>query len=209
MRGWTWGDDVGPLAELIARGGILAIPTESSYGLAVDPRSTVGVEAVYAVKERQRRRPLPVVAGDLGQVAALGIDVEAPAVRAVAALWPAPLTAVLPTRERLPAAAGAAGLGVRMPAHRALRRLLLELGTPLTATSANLSGSPPVLEPSELAPLLADRDALVVEGGRLPGGPPSTMIAWQGGEWRLLREGRFPLARLGHLLGPATGGGRR
>jgi L-threonylcarbamoyladenylate synthase len=211
---WSWGDPVEPLAAWIARGGVLAIPTESSYGLAVDPGNPEAVARVYRVKGRDAGKPLPVVAAGVEQLARLGVDPEdpevAPALAVLARLWPAPLTAVLPLtlpRTRpLPAAAGGATVAVRVPAHEGLRRLLAALGMPLTATSANPAGGAPVLDPEAAAALLAGEDAAVVDGGRLPGGPPSTLVAWRpgpgaaGGHFEVLRAGAFPAER---LLDPA------
>lgn len=190
---WRFGDDVAPLRASIARGGILAIPTESSYGLAVDPDSEAGVEAIYRVKERERGKPLPVVAADLAQIAALGIAADDEGVRRAAALWPAAFTVVAAIAEPLPASAGERTLAVRIPAHPELRALLHALGTALTATSANRSREPPLLDPAEVAELLAVEDAIVVDGGVLAGGPPSTFAEWSDAGWRILRQGRFRL----------------
>jgi L-threonylcarbamoyladenylate synthase len=187
---WHWGEPVAPLRALLDRGGILAIPTESSYGLAVDPRSAVGVEAVYRLKERERGKPLPVVAADAAQAAALGVDVAAEPFRRALALWPAALTVLVPLLQPL-AAAGGGTLAVRVPDHSRLRTLLRELGTAVTATSANRSGEPPELDAVGVAALLAGADGCVVDAGTLPGGPPSTLAAWEDGGWRVLRAGRF------------------
>ena len=189
---WRPGEPVAPLCALLARGGMLAIPTESSYGLAVDPRSAAGVEAIYRVKARERGKPLPVVASDLEQLAALGIALDDETIRRAARLWPAALTVVAPIAQPLPASAGESTLAVRIPDHAELRSLLPLLGTALTATSANRSGEPPLLDPAEVADLLAGQDALVFDGGSLPGGPPSTLAKWTGTSWNVLRAGRFP-----------------
>ena len=191
---WRFSDDVAPLRAVIARGSILAIPTESSYGLAVDPRSAAGVEAIYRVKERERGKPLPVVATDLAQIAALGIAPGDEAVRRAAPLWPAAFTVVASIAQPLPASAGERTIAVRIPDHAELRALLRALDTPLTATSANRSGEPPLLAPLAVAELLAGEDALVVDGGMLPGGPPSTLARWDGAGWQVLRQGRFLVA---------------
>lgn len=195
-RRWQFGDDPQPLRDLLARGGVLAIPTESSYGLAADPKSAAGVEAVYRIKSRERGKPLPVVAADLAQIASLGIALGDEALCLAATVWPAALSVLLPIASQLPAAAGEPALAVRIPDHALLRGLLQELGMPLTATSANLSGEPPLLELDAAAELLAGRDAVVIDGGVLPGGPPSTLVAWTGSDWRVLREGRFPRMHL-------------
>ncbi len=197
---WRPGESVAPLGALLSRGGVLGIPTESSYGLAADPASERGVAAIYRIKSRQAGQPLPVVAADLGQLAALGLEVDSEPCRLAATVWPAPLSVLLPVSRPLPAAAGASTLAVRIPDHAALRDLLHELGTALTATSANRSGELPLLEPGAVAALLGGEDARVVEGGRLAGGAPSTLVAWEGGGWRVLRQGRFGLDRLPRRL---------
>jgi tRNA A37 threonylcarbamoyladenosine synthetase subunit TsaC/SUA5/YrdC len=91
-------------------------------------------------------------------------------------------------------------IAVRVPGHDGLRRLLGELGHGLTATSANPSGGEPVLDPAGAAELLAGEDAVVVDGGFLPGGPPSTLVAIEEGGPVVLRTGRFPVDRLREAL---------
>jgi L-threonylcarbamoyladenylate synthase len=193
------------LLPLLDRGGVLAIPTESSYGLAADPWNPEGIARIYALKGRDAARALPVVAADRAQVAALGVDLDRPDLallaRAWDLLWPGPVTVVLPVVGALPAAAPDATVAVRIPAHEGLRRLLAELGRPLTATSANRSGEPPVVEPAAAARLLAGTDGAVVDGGRLAGGAPSTVIRLAGGRVEVLREGAVERGQLLRLLG--------
>jgi L-threonylcarbamoyladenylate synthase len=191
-----FGDPLPPLRDLLARGGIVAFPTESSYGLGVDPRNLAGVEAIYRIKEREAGKPLPVVIAGRDQLAGLGIDPDLNIVERLLALWPAPLTAVLPVARPLPASAGTWTLAVRVPDHGPLRELLAALGHGLTATSANRSGEPPIVDPAALPDLLAGEDAMVVDGGVLPGGPPSTLVAIEGDRVVVLRSGRFPTERL-------------
>jgi L-threonylcarbamoyladenylate synthase len=195
---WHWGEPLETLRAALARGGVLAIPTESSYGLAVDPRSAAGVEAIYRLKGRERGKPLPIVAASRAQIATLPLAPLADPVERAMALWPAPLSLVLPLAAAVPAAAGGNTLAVRVPAHGRLRELLAALGTPLTATSANAGGAPPALDLAALTELLAGAgaDAVVVDDGPLPGGPPSTLAVWEAGEWRVLRSGPVSLAAL-------------
>ncbi|HSK78206.1 MAG TPA: L-threonylcarbamoyladenylate synthase [Thermoanaerobaculia bacterium] len=200
MRFWRFGDPVAPLRDLLRRGGVLAIPTESSYGLGVDPRNPAGVEAVYRIKGREAGKALPVVAADRGQIAGLGIDPDLPILEALLACWPGPLTAVLPIARPLPAAAGEPSLAVRIPGHPGLLELLAALGHALTATSANRSGAAPILDPAEAAELLSGEDAIVVDGGLLPGGPPSTLVAIEERGPVVLRTGSYPLERLRELF---------
>lgn len=201
---WRWGDPIAPLAELLARGGVLAIPTESSYGLGADPWNPAGVEAIYRIKIRERGKPLPVVVAGVEQLAPLGITSaidlgikrDLNIVERLFACWPGPLTVILPVDRPLPASAGESRLAVRVPGHERLRELLAALGHGLTATSANRSGGEPVLDPAELGGLLAGEDAMIVDGGVLPGGPPSTLVAIREDGLVVLRAGRFPAERL-------------
>jgi L-threonylcarbamoyladenylate synthase len=201
---WHWGDPIAPLRDLLRRGGVLAIPTESSYGLAADPRNPAGVEAIYRIKGREAGKALPVVVAGREQLAPLGIDLGAESnlyiVERLFALWPAPLTVLLPISRPLPAAGGENRLAVRVPEHGKLRELLAALGHGLTATSANRSGGEPILDPEAAAELLAGEDAMVVDGGVLPGGPPSTLVAIEGDGLAVLRTGRFPAGRLKETL---------
>jgi len=207
---WQWGDPIAPLQALLRRGGVLAIPTESSYGLGADPRNPAGVEAIYRIKGREAGKPLPVVVSGREQLAQLGvnlgIDPNLYIVERLFELWPAPLTAVLPISRPLPASAGENRLAVRVPDHEKLRELLAALGHGLTATSANVSGGEPILDPAGAAELLAGEDALVVDGGVLPGGAPSTVVAIEGERPKVLRRGRFPAERLMEALARSSTG---
>lgn len=203
---WRWGEPLEPLRRRLERGGILAVPTESSYALAADPADETAVATVFRVKGRDRRKPLPVVIADLEQLTALGIDARQPIVRWAARIWPAALT-VLAERstgaERsLAAAAGSGRLAVRQPAHRRLLGLLNDLGTPLTATSANRSGEPAIVDPVRLAELLQGEDAVVVDDGVLPGGQPSTLVGRFGDRLEVIRAGSYPVQVEGLRIAP-------
>jgi L-threonylcarbamoyladenylate synthase len=209
---WHFDESVAPLAALLGRGGVLAIPTESSYALAVHPGNAAGCEAIYRLKGREPGKPLPVVIAGLEQLAGLGIAPDLPILRLLSAFWPGPLTAVLPlagagAAAAPPAAAGTGTLAIRVPGHPLLLALLSRLGHGLTATSANRSGSAPVLEPGQAAELLAGTPAMVVDGGLLPGGLPSTLVAPAGpGEVVVLRAGRLPVERLRERLRVVSAG---
>lgn len=204
VRRWSWGDELAPVEELLARGGVLAIPTESSYGLAADPSNDRGVGVIFDIKGRSRTSPLPVVIAGPEQLARLGIGWPSSASGGCERLWPAALSLLLPMSKPLPAAAGSERLAVRVPAHRGLRRLLAALGHGLTATSANRAGASPILDPAELDRLLAGRDAMIYDGGVLAGGPPSTLVAVDPAEHviEVLRPGRV---EPGELRGAVDG----
>jgi len=196
VRRWRFGDDPAIVARALARGAVVAIPTESSYGLAVDPRDAAAVARLFALKGRGGEKALPVIVADAAAVVALGVDANDPALRWATPRWPAALSVVVRPAAPIAAASADGTLAVRVPADERLRALLAALGGPLTATSANRSGEPPYLDPEPLAAWLerAGVDALVVDGGRLPGGPPSTLVAWRSGGPVVLRPGRVPIA---------------
>lgn len=200
-RIWHWNDDVSVLSEALDRRAMLAIPTESSYGLAVDPTSELSVETVYRFKGRPAAKALPVVVGDLDQLRALGADADGVHFQELARLWPAPLTVVVPIARPLPASGGTRTLAVRIPAHRRLRHLLLELGRPLTATSANPTGGQPVSDPERLRSMLGGWPSVIIDDGVLAGGPPSTLVQIAEEGYRVLRLGALSVDWLRERLG--------
>ncbi len=190
---WQWDQEISDLVSVLDRGGMLAIPTESTYGLAVDPASREGVAMLFRFKGRPHDKALPVVLGDLTQLELLGGDPRSEDLRELAALWPAPLTVVVPIEKPIAASVGRSSLAVRVPAHDRLRCLLQQLGRPLTATSANPSGGQPVSDPEVLMSLLAGWPSAVVNDGVLSGGPPSTLVQISREGYRVLRVGRLSL----------------
>jgi len=203
---WRFGDELGTLAEAVREGRIIAIPTESSYGLAVDPRSEEGVRRVYALKGREAGRPLPVVVSGLEQIEDLGGCLDDPTLRRLASCWPAALSLLIPVTEPVVAAAGSGRLAFRVPGHDGLRRLLSDLGTGLTATSANLSGGPALADPADVRRLLrASPGSVLVDDGVLQGGKPSTLIGVRDGKVEVLRPGRIVSGEIDRLLGSTVG----
>lgn len=192
---WPLAVAAAEVAALLERGGLVAFPTESSYGLGADPRRAAGVAAVYRLKGREAGKPLPVVAASVEQLLALGVPADAPALAWARPRWPGALSVVLPLTAPLAASAGRREIAARIPAHPELCALLARLGHALTATSANPSGTPPLLDPDEVASWLLGQavEAAVIDGGRLPGGPPSTLVEWTAEGPRILRAGRVAL----------------
>jgi L-threonylcarbamoyladenylate synthase len=178
-------------AVVIGQGGVVAIPTDTVYGLAVDPFNARAVERLFAVKGRPDGRPVALVAADLDQLeadlGALGREARALANR----FWPGPLTLLVPARATLAAAvsAGTGRVGVRVPAHDVPRALCRAAGRVLTATSANLSGEPVLADPEELWEALGDRVDLLIDAGPTAGGPPSTVVDTTCVPMQLVRPG--------------------
>ncbi len=177
------------VAAAAAAHGAVAIPTETFYGLAVAPDDAEAVERVFALKGRPEEKALLVVGASIAQLGRL-VAVPPGWGDRLAAAWPAPLTVVLPALVPLAAAGGGATLAVRVPGH-ALLRALLEIVGPLTATSANRSRERALADPDEVARTLGEGIALLLDGGRVPGGAPSTVVDLAGGRARVLRAGAW------------------
>jgi L-threonylcarbamoyladenylate synthase len=185
------------VADVLRRGGIVAYPTETFYGLGALARDAAAVDRLARAKGRPDGKPLPLLAADRAQVDEVA-ELGEVAARLAAGFWPGPLTLVLPARPGLPAAitAGSGAVGVRVPGSDVARALARAAGGAIVSTSANLSGEPPPATPGAIAPALASRLDAVLDGGRTPGGLPSTVVAVVGGGLRLVRDGAVPFARV-------------
>jgi len=184
-------------AEWVRAGGILAHPTSTVYGLGGRP--VAGVDrAIAAAKGRDAGRPLLRVAASRAAVEALARRPWPPGADALAdAFWPGPLTLVLPD--------GTAGTAVRVDAHPVLRALLETLGEPMSSTSLNRSGEPPVREAGVArewveAAAAAGHVVALLEAGDLPASPSSTIVSLTGPEPTLIREGAIGWTRVREAL---------
>lgn len=196
---------VAAAAELLRGGGLVAVPTETVYGLAARADRAAAVAAIYRAKGRPDFNPLIVHILGLAQAETLArFDDRARAL--AAAFWPGPLTLVLPKRAEAPlAAAVTAGLptvALRSPAHPAMRAVLAAAGLPLAAPSANRSGAISPTSATHVAASLGDRVGLILDGGDCAQGIESTILALrEGGGWQVLRPGPITAAQVSEVLG--------
>ncbi len=185
---------------LLAQGQIVALPTETVYGLAGDATDPAAVAAIYVAKGRPGFNPLIVHVADLAAAERL-VEVDDIARALAARFWPGPLTLVLPARPDNGIApevtAGLATLAVRVPAHPVMRAVLTALGRPLAAPSANASGTISPTTAAHVAASLGGRIPLIVDGGATPGGLESAIVRVDGGRVSLLRPGGIDAALLG------------
>ncbi|MQA29415.1 MAG: threonylcarbamoyl-AMP synthase [Luteitalea sp.] len=181
-------------AAEIRAGHLAAIPTDTLYGLAADPFNGTTVARLFAVKGRDADRALPLVAADAGQVTSHFGELPELARRLAGRFWPGPLTLLLDAPRALAplVSGGTSQVGVRVPAHAVTVALCRACGGPLTATSANISGSLPTDDPDLVARALGDLIDLLVDAGPTPGGAPSTVVDASGREPRLIRAGAIP-----------------
>lgn len=178
------------LRELLGRGGVAAIPTDTFYGFAADPLSPTGVERVSRLKHRTGKKALPVLFSSSEQLIALGVEEEPSTLARYFAIWPAPLSVIFGLRAPIAASGGGSTLAVRFPAAPSIH-FLLEAAGPLTATSANRAGLPPLSDPDEVEALFGGELDMLIDGGRTPGGKPSTLIDATADPPRVLRDGAF------------------
>ncbi len=198
------GDVAATAAGALRRGLVVAYPTDTLYGLAVDPASADAVTRLFALKGRALDKAIPLIAADLDQVRAW-TTMTPLAERLAAAFWPGPLTLVVASSERLDARVrGESGtVAIRVPDQAIARQLAAAVGRPLTSTSANPSGVPATADPDEVARALPAVDVLI-DGGMAAGGAPSTIVDATGTTPVLLRAGAIAWNRVLESLGPAS-----
>ncbi|MBI2763153.1 MAG: threonylcarbamoyl-AMP synthase [Chloroflexi bacterium] len=193
-------DDVGRSVALdvLNAGGVVALPTDTVYGIAVRLSAPDSIERLFHVKHRPPERGIALLLGSAEQADAVGVT-NVMSRRLAAVFWPGPLTLVLPRnpQAQLPTVLtdGAPTVGVRLPDHAAPRALATVLG-PLPTTSANLSGEPDSLDVDMVVRQLGNRVDLILDGGRTPGAVPSTVVDCTGTNPRILREGVLGTARI-------------
>ncbi len=182
-------DAVSQVVRCLRNGGVAALPTETVYGLMTLWRNAAGRERIYELKQRPADKRLQMLAASVAMAGQAGV-IESAALRALGkAFWPGPLTVVVE-------AAGGETIGLRVPRHGFLLAVLAELGEPLAATSANLTGQPPALEAATATAGLAGEVDVLVDGGTVEVGEASTVVSVVGGELRILRPGPITEAEL-------------
>jgi L-threonylcarbamoyladenylate synthase len=194
-------DDEAGRGEAVATlraGGLVAMPTDTVYGLGVGLDARDGLPRLFAAKDRPLDRAIVLLVADVAQAASVGV--MSPAAHVLAErFWPGGLTLVLAQAPgaRLPAllTGGVATIGVRLPDHGCPRSLARVLG-PLPVTSANLSGQPDALDATAVLEQLGERVDLILDGGLARGGVPSTVVDCSGEQPRVLRAGAVGSADL-------------
>lgn len=186
--------------EALRAGRIAVIPTDTVYGLAADARNPEAVRSLYDIKGRDKGKPIPLLAGGLSDVLAYGARLDAGLLALAERFWPGPLTLVLEVnRER--GAQGGDNEGFRVPDCALTLELLRRVGGVLRVTSANLSGEPPALDAAEALRALDGFHGVVLDGGPVSGGVPSTVARMNAGRLCVLRAGALSAETLEAALG--------
>lgn len=198
-------ESIAEAASILRGGGLVAVPTETVYGLAARADSDAAVAAIYRAKGRPDFNPLIVHIGGIEQAERIA-EFDARARALASHFWPGPLTLVLPKRENAGLAsavtAGLPTVALRSPLHPAMRALIAQTGLPLAAPSANRSGAVSPSCAEHVAASLGDRVDLILDGGACEAGIESTIVALrQDGGWQILRPGPVAQSELAATIG--------
>ena len=197
------GTDLHTAAELLRTGNIVAIPTETVYGLAANAFDAEAVLKVFTAKARPSFDPLIVHIGHPDQLGLVVRELPEGAEQLMKAFWPGPLTLVLPKRPEVPdiVTSGLDTVGVRMPSHPMALELLSQLAFPLAAPSANPFGYVSPTTARHVADQLGETIPYILDGGPCVVGVESTIIGWEEEGWTLYRHGGVPVEDLEEVIG--------
>jgi len=191
---------------ILKKGGIVAFPTDTVYGLGASVNILHAVERIYQVKERPRNVALPILIAHISQIGEIASSVPPVAWLLARSFLPGALTLVLYKSKLVPdiVTAGDKTVAVRVPAHPVPIALIEGLGTPIVGTSANLSGKPSALSADEVHTQLGDNVDLIIDGGRCPGGRESTVVDVTMEPPVILREGAISIEELKRVYNKIT-----
>ena len=176
-------------ARIIVKGGLVAFPTETVYGLGASALDEDAVDRIYKVKNRPRTKPLAIQVADIKTIEKMGYRLTPAAMALASVFWPGPLTMVLED-------ASGRKMGFRMPAHKVALGLLKKTGLPIAVPSANLSGEPPAKNARDVRKSFDGKIEAILDGGEAYIGVESTVVDLAGDEPKILREGAISRERI-------------
>src|ERR1700747_1644851 len=189
-------------AERLQHGEVIAIPTDTFYGLAADPFNLAAVEEIYRVKGRPENRALPILVSSIEQAATLSRDLPDNFLRLAQKLWPGALTIVVQASNKLPlkVTANKGRVALRWPNSRVACAIIEQVGSPITGTSANISGYPSCSNAQELVQQLGERLPLILDSGETGASVSSTIVNLEDDDWKIVREGQVPEEEIAKAL---------
>ena len=191
-----------PAISALRSGGVVAFPTETFYGLAVDPRLTFAVTKLFELKGRLPDRPIPLIAASMQQVIERVGTITPLAKRLAVRGWPGPLTLIIPASAELSADIhlSTGRVAVRVPDDSIARALASQAGHAITSTSANRSGKAPASTADSVVAAFGEEIDVLIDAGPTPGGLPSTIVDATGSNPVLVRAGAIPWDRVLEFL---------
>ncbi len=179
--------------DYLKSGGIIAIPTDTVYGIGVDPFNANAVQKLYTIKGRPEEKPIPLVLGSIEDVNQVAQNIPEYFYHLTERFWPGGLTIIVEAKNLLPQlTAEGTTVGLRIPNQPLLMQIIREFGAPLAITSANLTGQPAATSPQEFSEILYSRIDYIVDDGETPGPIPSTVYDLSVSPPNVLREGVIP-----------------
>lgn len=189
-------DLIARVVRSLAAGSVAAIPTDTFYGLAVDPVNLRAVDRIYEIKTRARHKPLSLLISETAQAYGLAREIDTAFDRLAERFWPGPLTIVVRAGARLPlrVTANTGNVALRVPNAKIPLAVVTAAAIPITATSANLSGASECTSAEQVREQLDGRINIIVDGGTSPREVASTIIDLtdEVSRWRIIREGAIP-----------------
>jgi len=191
-----------PAVERLRAGGVVAYPTETFYGLGVDAYKEDALQKIYAIKKRDFSQPLSVLIPRRDSLSEYAENIPEVAWKLIDRFWPGPLTLVVSAAPCLPSLLRSQTnkIAVRVSSHPIAEALTEGLGSPITATSANISGATSPTTPEEVARQLGHKVDLIIDGGQTRGDKPSTIVDVTQSPPQLIREGAIPFREIEALL---------
>ena len=187
---------IGQVVNSLHCGHVVALPTDTFYGLAVDPVNLKAVDRIYEIKSRARHKPLSLLISEVAQAYELARRLDSAFDRLAEKFWPGPLTIIVKAGSKLPlrVTANTGNVAIRVPEAAIPRAVVAKLGLPITATSANLSGYPECTYANSVRDQLGNKIPLIVDGGPTARSTATTIVDLSGGghSWMILREGAIP-----------------
>jgi L-threonylcarbamoyladenylate synthase len=186
--------DLNRAVAVLNAGGVVAFPTETYYGLAVDPLNPLALNHLFSLKQRKISKPILTLVDDRGSLFSLVQEIPNRFEPLMDEFWPGPLTLIFQARLHLPTllTASTSSVGVRQSSHPFARQLLRAFGRPITATSANISGRAAATDAYEVKSQFGKKVDMVFDGGKTPGIVGSTIVGIEGDTLKLIREGVIP-----------------
>lgn len=189
-------DRIDYIVSCLRKGDVVALPTDTFYGLAVDPVNLRAVERIYQIKSRLKHKPLSLLIASVAQAYELARDTDLLFDKLVERFWPGPLTIIVRAGSKLPlrSTANTGNVALRMPDAVLPRAVVERFGLPITATSANLQGASECTHAVCVFDQIGDRIPLIVDGGPTARSQPTTIVdlSLGPGRWEVLREGAIP-----------------
>ena len=182
--------------KVLLHGGVIAFPTDTFYGLGVDPFNQGAVDRIFKIKGRKKNKPLFLLVSSREQLETLVKDITPAHYTLMKGFWPGPLTLLFEPRSVIPTNLSDGRIGIRQPGNSMTRNLISAIGQPITAPSANIEGEAPPTSAKQVDQSLGKSLDLIIDGGTCPGGEPSTLVDLTESTAQLIRPGAIPFKNI-------------